>query len=109
MAKGLKDKQLMTKFGISFLGYCPVEQWPRHLLETFRQIRKFDAYNLSSFDFDVVAKSSDESIWVEETRDRAKRIADTCAILREDDVSEMEWRLILEELVLARFRLEIKW
>jgi hypothetical protein len=38
-----------------------------------------------------------------------KWIADTAATVKEDTVSEMEWRLRVEELVLARFRFEIDW
>jgi hypothetical protein len=108
-SKELTDRVQMTKLGIAFRSYQPLDKWPRHLLSTFQQIQSFNTYNLSNLGVNTIPRENYQSIWADETRDRARRIADVCANLLEEDVSEIEWRLRLEELVLARFRLEIEW
>jgi hypothetical protein len=78
-------------------------------LDTFQQIQSFNAYTLANFGVNATAKEDYESVWADETTNRARRIAATCASLQDDDASETEWRLRLEELVLARFRLDVEW
>jgi hypothetical protein len=108
VSKELEDELLMKKFGIFSVGRLPPNEWPKHLFDTFQQIKHFKSYNIQNF-CNSGLKPDHQITWNHETRDRAKRIVETCSILLKDDVSEMEWRLRLEELVLARFRLEIEW
>jgi hypothetical protein len=107
--KELKDRQRMKDLRISYVGLLPLEQWPKHLFITFQQIRRIRSYDLLTFCNNALAKSKHEITWDYETTNRAKTIAATCRTLLRDEVSEMEWRLRLEELVLARFRSEIEW
>jgi len=65
---------------------------------------KYETYGLRDD-----SKPDHKLTWEIETKNRASRIAHTAGILQQDEVSEMEWRLRLEELVLSRFRLDIEW
>ncbi len=104
-----KEKELRDKLGIRWVGYLVPGDFPSHLRKTFQQIRSFKDYEFSSYSVKIHSGSS-QPIWRNETQARAKRIAITAkTTLLEGQVSELEWRLRLEELVLARFRLEIDW
>jgi hypothetical protein len=85
------------------------DKLPAHLRKTFQQIRSFENYDFSSYSAKAHSNSS-QPIWRNETAARAQRIAITAnTTILEGQVSEIEWRLRLEELVLARFRLDNDW
>ncbi|RFU29268.1 hypothetical protein B7463_g7079, partial [Scytalidium lignicola] len=102
-----KDRLCMKQLGIRFLGRRPdIESSSVHLFQTFTRIREFENYRFSAYYTDDSKSIGHRVMWGNETKERAKRITETVLILLEDSVSEMEWRLRLEELILARFRLE---
>lgn len=107
------DLLRMRELGIKFLGCAGEEsapQLPNHLIRTITQITNFGDYKFLTYCDNDLAKSSPQTIWgKEETKARARRIVETTVVLVDGAVSELEWRLRLEELVLARFRLEIEW
>jgi hypothetical protein len=107
--KRRRDKQRRAELGILVVGYLPQEQFPRHLRKTFQQIRRFKDYSFAAY-CDLPPSNSGQSTWRNNTRLQAKRIAEMARVtLLEGKVSEMEWRLRLEEPVLTRFRYEIDW
>ncbi len=109
MSKEQKERRYLEGLGISFVGHLPTEKWPHHLFNTFQQIHAIGSYDLQTFRSNALKKLKLGIAWDCETVNRAKTIATTCRALVKDDVSEMEWRLRIEELFLARFRSEIDW
>lgn len=102
----------MRKLGIKFLGPIgtnPSLQLPNHLIRTITQVTKFKGYRFSTYYNNGLEITSPQTIWGKETKARAQRIVETTVVLVDGAVSELEWRLRLEELVLAQFRLEIEW
>ncbi|KAE8448451.1 hypothetical protein EG329_009516 [Mollisiaceae sp. DMI_Dod_QoI] len=112
MAKGKKElekeqrqRNRMKELGI--ITFQEDEVFPEHLSHTFEQVKGFKRIEYSTYTTDT-CESPHRLIWREETKCRAKRIADTAKILNEEMVSEMEFRLRIEEFVLFRFRVEIE-
>ena len=106
------DRQRMRQLGIKLLGSIetnPSLQLPNHLIRTITQVTKIKDYKFSTYYNNDLEKTSPQTIWGKETKARAQRIVETAVVLVDGAVSELEWRLRLEELVLARFRLEIEW
>lgn len=102
-----EDQQCMQKLGIDLVhrdGPFPV-----HLSHTFEQVKEFRRFEYLTYTTDASWESPHHLIWRKETKCRAKRIADTAAMLQKETVNEMEWRLRVEELVLFRFSVEIEW
>lgn len=109
MNKEQKEQRYLEDLGIRFVGHLPMRAWPKHLFNTFQQIHAVRSYDLPTFCSNALAKLKLGIAWDSETGNRAKTIAATCRALMKDHVSEMEWRLRIEELILARFRFEIEW
>jgi hypothetical protein len=109
MSREEKEEQYLRDLGIHIVGRLPEDKWPKHLFNTFQQIVSVKFYDLTTFYNSALAKQKLGIAWDCETGIRAKTIAATCRALVKDRVSEMEWRLRIEELVLARFRSEIEW
>lgn len=108
MSKEANYRQHMKDLGIYFIPYLPQEEFPWHLQHTLQQIKRLKDYDFATY-CNLPSPTSSQLIWRIDTRARAKRIAEIAkATLLEGKVSEMEWRLRLEELVLARFRFDIK-
>ena len=107
MSNQLEEQQLMRKLGI-YLVRSDLSP-PEHISHTFKQIREAKKYEYMTYCANRPGESQHYLLWRTETQYRAMRIADTAATLKSDTVSEMEWRLRVEELVLARFRGEIDW
>jgi hypothetical protein len=104
-----QERDIREKLGIRLVDCPPPATPPEDLLKTFQQIESFKDYNISTYSTEGPFGSS-QPAWRNETKARAKRIAITAKTTsKEGRVSEIEWRLRLEELVLARFRLEIHW
>jgi hypothetical protein len=97
----------MQKLGIYIVRQN--EPLPVHLSHTFEQVKEFRRFEYETYTTDASLKPPHRLIWRKETKCRAKRIVETAAMLREETVNEMEWRLGMEELVLFRFRVEIEW
>jgi hypothetical protein len=107
--KEARDRQRRKDLRISFVPFLRQEQYPRHLRHTFHQIKLFKDYDFSTY-CKLPPSTSSQPTWRNDTRARAERIAEIAKVtLLEGKVSEIEWRLRLEELVLARFRFDIKW
>lgn len=109
MSKEQKERRYLRDLGIDFVGHLPTTAWPEHLYKTFEQVHAVRSYDLPAFCGDAVTKLKLGIAWDYETGNRAKTIAATCRALVKEDVSEMEWRLRIEELFLARFRSDIEW
>lgn len=109
MSEEQKERRYLGDLGIRFVGHLPKDAWPKHLYNTFQQIHAVTSYDLPIFCSKALTKLKLGIAWDCETGNRAKTIAATCRALVKDDVSEMEWRLRIEELFLARFRSEIEW
>ncbi len=109
MNKEQKERRYLEEIGIRLVGPLPVDEWPEHLFNTFQKIHSFRSYDIKAFRINALTKLKLGEAWDCETGNRAKTIAATCRALEHDNVSEMEWRLRIEELVLARFRSEIDW
>ena len=103
-----EDQQCMDKLGIRLV-LRDDEPLPVHLSHTFEQVKEFGTFKYSTYTTNASWESPHRLIWRKETKCRAKRIADTAAMIKMERVNEMEWRLRVEELVLFRFRVEIEW
>jgi hypothetical protein len=110
MSAEQKERRYLADLGIRFHVPLSMDAWPKHLLNTFQHMNAITSYDVPTFTSNALAKQKLGITWDCETVNRAKTIATTCRALAEEEVeSEMEWRLRIEELFLARFRSEINW
>ncbi|KAF8857143.1 hypothetical protein BDZ45DRAFT_726925 [Acephala macrosclerotiorum] len=87
--------------------YLP-DQFPTHLLNTFRRIRSFRRVDFSSFSSSDPSVPPERVLWRSEITNRAREIVAIAATLIEDATVEMEVRLRLEQKVLRRFNMIIE-
>ncbi|KFY28868.1 hypothetical protein V493_02719 [Pseudogymnoascus sp. VKM F-4281 (FW-2241)] len=103
MNKVQEERQGLRDLGIVFVKAIRPEEFPRHLLKTFQNIRSFRKFDLSTFDSSDPSVLPEQVIWRNKITDRARKIVKIAENLIEDAPSEMEVRFNLEQKVLSRF------
>jgi hypothetical protein len=109
MSKEREEKRLQRELGIVFKTTVLPDQWPKHLFNTFQQVRSFKKFDILTFPKDDLSISSHQLLWRGETTKRAREIVRIAATLIDDAPVEMDTRLRLEQDVLRRFYLAIDW
>lgn len=103
-----RDEAIMEKLGIHHKPLNTSDTWPLHLRNTFESIKSLGSREYQSYDENQPAQHSTVA-WRREIKLRAKQLSDTAQRLFKECPSELTWRLELEKLVDARFRLKTEW
>jgi hypothetical protein len=102
------EEELMGKLRIHHKPKYLPETWPLHLGKTFQSIRTLSSVDYQAYDENVPADHG-TIMWRRDIKLRAKQLSDTAQRLLKESPSELTWRLELEKLVDARFRLNTEW
>ena len=97
----------MKRLNIVHQSQTVSSQWPENLQATFGNIYKLGGTEYESYEetpFDEHGQAS----WRQEIKTRAKELSGTTSRLKNENPSELTWRLQLEPLVDARFRHQIE-
>jgi hypothetical protein len=100
------ERQRLRELGVVFLTATLPDQFPSHLLNTFRTIRSFRKFDLSTF---RSSGTPEKVLWRSEIMDRAEKIVEIAMTVVADATAEYEVRLRLEPEVLRRFNMIIEW
>ncbi|CZR58787.1 uncharacterized protein PAC_08679 [Phialocephala subalpina] len=99
-----RDEDLMIRLRIYHEPETTSETWPSHLKNTFGSIDTLGSFRYQSYDYEAPAQQT-TTTWRREIKLRAKQLSDTAQRLFKENPSELTWRLEIEKLVDARFRL----
>jgi hypothetical protein len=103
-----RDEALMRKLGIHHEPQNTSDTWPLHLRKTFQSIETLGSIRYQTYDENTPTPHGTVA-WRREIKLRAKQLSDTAQRLLKESPSELTWRLELEKLVDARFRLKTEW
>jgi hypothetical protein len=103
-----RDEALMRKLGIYHNPQNASDTWPLHLRKTFQSAETLGSIKYQSFDKNAPAQHGTVA-WRRDIKLRAKQLSDTAQQLLKECPSELTWRLEIEKLIDARFRMNTEW
>ncbi len=101
------DWRLFDKLHICIRG--PDDTLPEHHARSFQQIVDLGFYQFSTYEDDGIGLDSEVKEWRSAIKHRAQHLVEETTRLLGNQVSEMDWRLHVENIVFERFNRGIEW
>jgi hypothetical protein len=103
-----KDKKLRRfaeQYQISFEGPVQPKKWPLREQDLFHVIREIWANRYDNY----TERSDIDQKTMRKQKDRVRRLCQIARRLRQDDINEDTWRILVETALMERFSEEIIW